>query len=410
VAIRPIVSALKRNRMGAALVVVQVALTLAILSNVLSVVVDRASLVLRPTGMQEDGLFALGYRYTNDDGTLPSVARDLAALRGTPGVVDAVATNSYPLHGGGWAEGIGLAPGEAAAKASQGYGKIYAMDGHGIPTLGLRLIAGRNFTANDVFDGAYNRGPLPPVAIITSFLAHRLYGDQAAVGKTLYLASDPTKPIAVIGVIVRLQTPAAAESVDPATAEASILLPVRAAGVGGAYLIRAHPDALDATMAAAKASLVHANANRIFGRLRPFAEIRATAYAKDRGLAIAMAIVTAVLVVITALGIIGLTSFWVVRRRGQVGLRRALGATRAAIVGYFLTENALLCCTGVVAGAIASFGLNAWLWTRYGVDRLPGPQVLGCCLLVVVVGQLAALWPAIKAARLAPIEALRAGP
>jgi putative ABC transport system permease protein len=77
------------------------------------------------------------------------------------------------------------------------------------------------------------------------------------------------------------------------------------------------------------------------------------------------------------------------------------------LVGYFLTENALLCAFGAALGALASEGLNLLLRTRYGVEPLPLVDLLTCVLAVLLLGQLAAMRPALLAAKIAPSEALR---
>lgn len=405
--ILPILSALKRNKMGALLVVLQIALTMTIISNVTSVIVSRAALILRPTGTEESDLFAIGYRFTNDDGTLPMLETDLRTLRAANGVVDVVATNTYPLRGSGWREGVSIEPAAKAAQATGGISGVYAMDMHGVTTLGLHLVEGRNFHDDEVFDGHYNSGPMPGVAIISKFLARALFGDAPAVGKLIYLTSDASRPVTVVGVVERLQTATAAGTLDPRESESSVILPIRAAGAGGLFVVRTRPGELEATMRAVQTLLIANNPNRIFGHLRPFGEIRDSAYQEDRSMAVALSVVLIILICVTALGIIGLTSFWVVQRRVQIGVRRALGATRLAIVRYFLVENAMLCLTGVVIGGIASYALNTWLWARYGVDRIPVLELLFCCLMIVLLGQLAALVPAVRAARVAPTEALR---
>ena len=99
--VAPILAALKRSKTGAALVVLQVAFTLAIVSNVSSMIGARAALVTRPTGTDEHNLFAIGFRLTGGAQSSAMRAADLANVRAVPGVIDAVATNTYPLRGSG---------------------------------------------------------------------------------------------------------------------------------------------------------------------------------------------------------------------------------------------------------------------------------------------------------------------
>ena len=405
--IAPILAALKRNKTGAILMVLQIALMVAFISNLVSIVSDRATLTLRPTGMDERDLFAIGFLLTNGPDSVPMLQTDLAKVRATPGVVDAIATNTYPLRGSGWQDGVSHNPGSTSRQDQSAQTGVYGMDEHGIKTLGLKLIAGRNFAPEDVVPGNYSAAPLPSFAIISRSLERQLFARGSALGQSLYLTTDSKKPITVIGVVDRLQSAEAAATIDEHESENTLILPIAAGGEHGLFVVRAQPGSIGTTMREVQNALIAANPNRIFGRLRPFTEVRSAAYEKDRAIAIAFGILLLVVIAITALAIVGLTSFWVVRRRTQIGIRRALGATRMAITRYFLIENALLCGGGVLLGAIASVGLNLWLWTHFGVDRMQAAELLICALVVVSLGQFAAMFPALQAARVSPTEALR---
>lgn len=405
--ISPIISALRRNKTGPVLVILQIALTLAIISNIISIVAERTALVTRPTGTDEHSLFAIGFRLTQGTGDSSALADDLAAVKATPGVVDAFATNAYPLRGSGWADGVSQEPGRKPIQDQGAQTSIYAMDSHGIGTLGLKLIAGRNFAAEDVVKGNYNKGPMPSVAIVSKALATQLFPRGDALGKSVYVTSDPNKSVVIIGVVNRLQSVAAAGTVDEHESENSIIVPMVSSGQYGLFVVRTRPSVLGATMREVQDSLARTNPNRVFGRLRPFDEIRHSAYEKDISMAIALSIICAILIAITALGIVGVTTLWVARRRNQIGIRRALGATRSAIVKHFLLENAILCCTGVVLGVVASQFLSVWLWVHYGSDRLAAAELLICAFLVISLGQCAAMVPAFRAAKISPTEAFR---
>jgi putative ABC transport system permease protein len=405
--VAPILAALKRNKTGAILMVLQVALMVAFISNLVSIVAERASLVARPTGMDERNLFAIGFRLTHGEESLPMLQTDLAGVRATPGVIDVVATNSYPLRGSGWQEGVSHHPGSTSRQEQSAQTGVYAMDEHGISTMGLKLVAGRNFVREDINQGNFGAAPLPGFAIITRSLKSQLFGQGEALGQLIYLTTDSSKPITVIGVVDRLQSAAAAGSIDEHESENTVILPIASVWQGGLFLVRVQPGAIAATMGQVQNTLIKANPDRIFGRLRPFTEVRGAAYEKDRSIAIAFGILLVVVMVITALAIVGLTSFWVVRRKTQIGIRRALGATRVAIVRYFLVENALLCLAGVMLGVIASESLNVWLWTYFGIDRMHASALLICAVAVVSLGQFAAMFPALRASRTSPTEALR---
>jgi putative ABC transport system permease protein len=405
--VAPILTALGRNKTGAILMVLQIALMVAFISNLVSIVAERVALTVRPTGMDERDLFAIGFRLTNGQESIPMLQTDLAKVRATPGVVDAFATNSYPLRGAGWQDGVSHNPGPTSKQDQSAQTGVYGMDQHGIGTLGLKLIAGRNFAPEDVAQGQYGAAPLPSFAIISRSLEKQLFGDGRALGQSIYLMTDSKKQITVIGVVDKLQSAAAAGTIDEHESENTMILPIAAPGDGGLLIVRAQSGSISTTMREVQNALIQANPNRIFGRLRPFSEVRSAAYEKDRAIAIAFSILLLVVIAITALAIVGLTSYWVVRRRTQIGIRRALGATRMAITRYFLIENALLCGAGVLLGVIASVGLNLWLWAHFGINRIEAAELLICALVVVSLGQFAAMFPALQAARISPTEALR---
>jgi putative ABC transport system permease protein len=114
-----------------------------------------------------------------------------------------------------------------------------------------------------------------------------------------------------------------------------------------------------------------------------------------------------VLLVITAAGIVGLTSFWVGQRRKQIGVRRALGARQRDILGYFLTENLLISLGGVLLGIVLALSMNLWLVLRLGVQPLSFAYLATGVVLLLLLGQGAVLAPAIKASRVPPVEATR---
>lgn len=92
------------------------------------------------------------------------IQADLAALRALPEVVDAYASNSYPLSSGGWDDGLGF---EAEDPHWVTSGALYFADQHGLLTLGLKLVAGRNFDAAEIAErngkGDFGNHPCPDI-------------------------------------------------------------------------------------------------------------------------------------------------------------------------------------------------------------------------------------------------------
>ena len=100
--IRPILSALLRNKTGAILIALQIALTLAIVCNAVFIIHDRITQMGRPSGMDEENIFVVNMAAYKPDYVADSATKaDLEVLRSLPGVVDATYTQSIPLSGGG---------------------------------------------------------------------------------------------------------------------------------------------------------------------------------------------------------------------------------------------------------------------------------------------------------------------
>jgi putative ABC transport system permease protein len=114
-----------------------------------------------------------------------------------------------------------------------------------------------------------------------------------------------------------------------------------------------------------------------------------------------------ILLAVTAFGMAGLTSYWVAQRSRQIGIRRALGATRLAILRLFQKENFLIALSGVLVGILMAVSLNVWLVGRFEMVRLDPSYVVGSGIAMLLLGQIAVLWPAMRASQVPPALAIR---
>jgi putative ABC transport system permease protein len=188
------------------------------------------------------------------------------------------------------------------------------------------------------------------------------------------------------------------------------LLPALLASDDGNYLIRSKPGQLSAITKEAPNALIKLDRMRVFSPdhgIRTFDTVRVQAYESDRGIAIVLGAICIVLLIITGAGIVGLTSFWVGQRRKQIGVRRALGATRGDILSYFLTENFLISVIGLLIGTVLAIGMSEWMVMRFEMQRLSIPYLLVSSIVLLLLGQAATLNPALKASRVPPVEATR---
>jgi putative ABC transport system permease protein len=398
----PILSAMRRNKVGASIIVMQTAITLAILCNSLFIIQQRLRLSSRPTGAQEETIFTIANQWVGNPPDLAArVQADLAALRAVPGVVDAFVSNSYPLSNGGWDDGISL---EASDQHWVTQGALYFSDEHGLPTLGLKLVAGRNFNATEIADRNDLEGKPPSAVIVSQALASTLFPFGGALGKSIYLASQKQKT-PIVGIVDRLQEPWV--SGGNRHSENAMLQPYRYVEQYSHYIVRARPGQLESVIKDTQKQLLGISRARILERTRTMAESRRLAYRDDRGLAVILGVVSAIMLIVTAFGIIGVTSFWVAQRRRQIGIRRAVGASQTAILRYFQTENLMIAAAGAALGIVLAIALNLWMAGKFEIARLQIGYTVVAAILVMLLGQIAVLWPALRAASISPVVAIR---
>jgi putative ABC transport system permease protein len=404
--IKPIYSALMRNKSGLALIVLQVAITLAVVCNSLFIILERSERVGRPSGMDEANTFTINsLGFTKDFDLKGAMRQDLDMIRALPGVTAATTTNTVPTSNGGWSTGLDTQPldpnGERRAQSSA----LYFTDEHGVEAYGLKLVEGRDFTPEEIADFTQETGIDAKVIIVTEALAKALYPDEkSVVGKPVYGLGDTNETVTIIGVVERLQQPWTGSR----TVEQSTLVPTRLIdGEYSRYLVRTEPGQRDRLMKDIETQLQAINPGRIVRNLESVESIRADSYRSDRAMMSILFAVMGALVLVTGAGIVGLASFWVTRRIKQIGTRRALGARRFNIRGYFQTENGIMVLMGIGLGILFTYGFNLWLMQAYQSPRLPWFYLPIGAATVFVLGQLAVMGPAGRAARVPPAVATR---
>lgn len=398
----PIWRALMRNKTGAVLIALQMAVTMAIMVNAISIIQTRSEAMARPSGVNEIDTFYLSSIGFNDNfNEQVAVDEDLAAIRAMPGIVNVVQTNSVPLSGGGWSMSLST---EAGADTDGSSTALYFVDEHGLETYDLKLVAGENFAPTDVTWRTPEDSTWPGRVLITVELAKSLFGDedwQSGVGQTVYIEED--QPMMVLGIVERMQ--AAWNGWDGV--ERTMLVPQKTEFGGSRYIIRAEPGQRDVVMPQVEEMLAQSNRDRLIRGLTTMEETRERSYRGDASMIKLLLFTVGLLLLITALGIVGLASFSVSRRTKQIGTRRALGASKADIAKYFLSENLLISGVGVLLGAVLTIGLNIWMVDAFDLDSMNGMLIPAAMVVLLVVGQLAVLGPARRAASVPPAVATR---
>jgi len=403
----PILSTLRRHKLTAGLLVLEIALTCAIVCNAVFLIGQRLQRMEMDSGVAEHELVQIEVAQVGP--VADSYARaeeDLAALRQVAGAQQVAITNQLPFGRSSSNGNIRLDPDQHDPTLSAGtyFGENI------LPTFGTRLIAGRQLQPQDFVDanvvmkalGDGDAKALPKVTLITQAMAQRLWPGQNPLGRTVYIT--PQVGLQVVGVLAELTR---ANPYDSRSAGYSMVIPMRMGVENQSYILRTRPQERDRVQAAALAALKRIDPQRVVTAKRSFDEVRRMYFQDDRAMAGILAGVCVALLVVTALGIVGLGSFWVGQRRRQIGVRRALGATRGNILHYFQTENFLLATIGVTLGMALAYGINLFLMMHYELPRLPAVYFPVGALALWLIGQLAVLGPAMRAAAVPPVVATR---
>lgn len=399
--IRPILSTLRRHKTASALIVIEIALSCAIVCNALFLIGTRLDRIGRDTGMANDEIVRINTAgIGSNDNPDAAVKTDLAALRAVPGVKYATSTNHVPFDSSSWNSSVSIKADQQIPSMNVG---VYLGDEQLLETFGLKIVAGRDFLPEEYLDMGQLEGDFAiPSLLVTRAMAEKLFPGENAVGKLLH-DSWGDEPIKIVGVVDTLIRPN--DNEGAASAGYSMLLPIRP--TSGRFAIRTSPERREEVLKAAVAALEKVNRSRIIMDQGTFTDVIGEYYRQDKAMAWLLCAVCIALMVVTALGIVGLASFWVQQRTKQIGVRRALGATRGQILRYFQTENFLLATLGIVLGMLGAFGLNQLLMKYYELPRLPAMYLPIGAVALWVLGQIAVYGPAKRAAAVPPAVATR---
>jgi putative ABC transport system permease protein len=398
----PIFATLSRHRTAATLIILEIALSCAIVSNAVFLIGERLSRMQRPSGTAESELVRISVTGMGKGANAQAVIQeDLQVLASVPGVRKAAPTRQLPFGNGSWNSEIKLSLDQMHSNLNA---TIYLGSKDFLETLGVRLIAGRDFLPEEYIDQEEVRETKAtrPI-IITRAVSERLWPGQNGVGQTLYIGGRSGR---VVGILERLIRPSEAQGASEY--ELSIIVPFRQRSMPvHQYVLRVDPERRAEVLTAAVGALERSGAGRIILDQDTFEELKNKYYRGDRAMAWLLVVVCAALLVVTALGIVGLASFWVQQRTRQIGIRRALGATRGQILRYFQAENFLLATFGIALGMGLAYGINQLLMERYELGRLPAQFLPIGAVSLWLIGQLAVLGPALRAASVPPAVATR---
>jgi predicted permease len=285
------------------------------------------------------------------------------------------------------------------------------VDAHFLSSMRIRILAGRTFTQSE-----YERGC--PVALINRTFARRLFGALHPVGQMLRIpplvagypgVERPEKPQEMVR-IIGITGDVRAAWLPAATPRESIYLPESLFATGSSLRVnlRTENDPM-AILEMARRVVKQVNPDQPLSQARTLSEILSEDLRdRDRWLAILFGTFSSIALFLAAIGLYSVASFAVAQRTREIGVRVALGASRVDIFrGVLLSESGVV-LSGLAIGSFLSLIVEKLLRGFMSVPAQNGWLLPACCLVMVMVSALASYLPARRAARIEPMEALRA--
>ena len=397
--IGPIVRAMNHNRTRVALIILEIAVTLAIVTNCVNMIVDERTKMVRPSGFDDDNLVWLRSapfrpEFREEQYILNHVDADLRLMKAIPGVQAVVNTNFVPWQGGG--------------SSGDGEDRRHERRAGSHPDL-LRQGRSLRHPRDEIDRRARLRSERlqlrpgkrqPEGRHRQQALAELLFKTPHAVGKQI---EDGSGTYTVVGILDPFYNPYGWPIHEyvffgPST--------VGSFARGTRFLVRVEPGAMKSTIAAIDTALTKSNSGRVI-TMKTIDEIKSEYFSGGRLVMKGMTVVIALLVFVTALGIIGITSLSVAERTKQIGTRRALGATRGDILTHFILENWMVTTAGLILGIAATYGLNFLLVTHVSGVKMDWRYVAVGMVLLWVNGLVATIPPAMRGASVSPAVATR---
>jgi predicted permease len=383
-----------------ALVVAQVAMSVMLLAGALLFVRSLQKLLAVDPGFRPEGIVAVSVDYraaAYPQERIREVRRQmLEKLRERTGAISAGQVDMTPVSGSGWDQNV-WAEGSAAARVDA----LFNRAGPGyFRTMGTSFVAGRDFDQRDNLTA-------PKVAIVNEEFARQIFHGGNPVGRTFRREESADKPdslLVVVGLVRNTKYYELREDFRPIA-----FVPEdqdEEPGPGGTFVLRTNaPLGEFYHNAEAAVAEIHPGLGMDFAVLTK--QIKESLM-RDRLMAALAGAFGVLAGSLAVLGLYGVISYMVARRRNEIGVRVALGASSGSVIGLVLREAVLLLAIGLTVGT----GLAAWAGQAaaslvYGLKPRDPVTLGGAVVLLAIVALLASYGPARRAARLEPMDALR---
>jgi predicted permease len=381
-----------------AMVVTQIAVSMVLLVAALLFVRSYRNLSTLDTGMHEGGI-TIGYWGFPKSNIKPDEEAEfkrqlMESVRSVPGVRDAADTSNVPFSGSSWGHGVHVGAIEDGSRFT------YA-DPHYFATMGIPVLTGRGFTDADT-----NHAPL--VVVVNQAFIRKFIRAVRPIGQLVHVMPEPGYPertYEIVGTIPDTKYQDLRRDAEPIAFVPAAQLPVGAQRPWGAMMIAS--DDPGAIMAVRRAIQTKYPAMTV--GFFDFHQLIVDNLVGDRMMAMLSGFFGLLAALLVVVGLYGVLSYFVTRRRNEIGIRIALGAKRGQVIALVMRNTAAMLLAGIGLGtALALLAGRAATTLLFGVKPYDA-TTLGFAVALLVGSAIVASWvPARKASHLDPVAALRA--
>ena len=390
----------RQQRFRKLLVGAQVALSVTLVAGASLLIASFVRLSHQDPGFKFDNLWTaftvMPQAQYPDPAARTRLAEQLTnALRTTPGVQDVTMSSSIPLGGGAGATLYTRAEGNVPPVAERKGAPSNDISPGWLRTLGIPLLAGRDFNERDIADH-------PNVVLISASGAKTVFGNENPIGKTLLVTSGSV-PVEIVGVVgdvrsVRLDQHNDMEFYRPFAQEnfPFLTITVRSPLPPGSVtkLVQSALRTVDPSLALILPQAV--------------SELMAQALGQAKLMMVLLGVFAAVALLLATVGIYGAVAYTVEQRTGEIGVRMALGAQTMDILRLVVNQGMRPVVFGLVIGVGAALALGRLIASQLYETSAHNPLLLIATIAVLgLAALLACLFPARRASLLNPVEALR---
>ncbi|MFC4654966.1 FtsX-like permease family protein [Rheinheimera marina] len=386
-----IIKSLLRRKVITALLLLQLAVTLGLVVNSLLLAGAAKELVEQPTGLELDQLLTVWVKPTSaamrvEPALSEVITRQLVAIRAIPGVEAADSANQIPLRQGGSNRNMFETDRQDESNVSSV--AYYNTGAQIFQVLGSKLVAGRLLTDADMNT---------PNTVITEKLSRQLFAGQDPIGKS-------TNNGTVVGVISDFYSQRYAS--DPFYSQILFYV-LDGAERGYQLIVRVAPGQAELVRQQLTDVIRSAEPEMDIGTVTRMDENRDEVFRSEIGLATLLAILSGLMLLVAMISAYSHAHFHALQMQQEVGIKRALGASKARVLLDVLSESWLTTLVGAVLGVLVCYGLNISLAKVISIPAVPLWLPLLATLLLLVCVTLATWYPARIATRISPATATK---